>query len=109
MAFLLQGPFLALVVAFMGFQSYRGFKLGMAMRRLENAPRNPAARCPACGQNPPSGNFWRCPCGAAFDTFAAGALCPSCNRVFEVTACPSCGQAAPLAMWFRPVAYPAPE
>jgi hypothetical protein len=55
----------------MAFQSYRAIKIGKMMRKIDNMPRHLQARCPNCSENPPIAAIWRCPCGNAFDTFAA--------------------------------------
>jgi Zn-dependent protease len=90
---------LGLVVFFLVTQSLRGIKIGRTLYRLESAPRYPQVRCPNCGKNPPAGPFWNCPCGCQLDTFATGGQCPKCQRLFDTTTCPECGQASLLTYW----------
>ena len=95
-------PWLGLMVLFMGMQSYMGLRQGWALLKIEKTPRREEAICPNCGQHPPRGALWRCPCGMQFDTFQNAGSCPACTRAFETTSCPFCLRAAPLGQWYPP-------
>lgn len=99
-AFMSGNPWLGVLVAFMGMRCFTAFKQGRLLYAMETAPRHAQAVCPGCGEPPPTGAYWGCPCGARFDTFAAAGLCPNCGRGFAGTACPRCQQAFPLAAWY---------
>jgi Zn-dependent protease len=89
-----------LVLAGMGAtRAWSGLMQARAMMKLYRAPRYVEASCPGCRAHPPSGEFWRCPCGHAFDTFAARGECPKCSTVFDRAACPECRKVSPFAEW----------
>jgi Zn-dependent protease len=100
LALFMASPWLGLLVLFMGFQSYRGLQVGLAMYRMEKGPRHAEAVCPMCRQHPPQGALWNCACGARFDTFDARGACPACGRAFTSTMCPFCQQMTPLNLWY---------
>jgi Zn-dependent protease len=91
-----------LVVLFVGSRSYTGLRQGLLLLKIEKTPRRQEAVCPNCGQHPPRGTLWRCPCGMQFDTFQNAGSCPACTRAFETTSCPFCLRAAPLGQWYPP-------
>ncbi len=95
---------LVLLALFAMSRSWNGLAVARRMRGFETMPRHTDMRGPACHAAPPLGAFWTCPCGLRFDTFANQAVCPRCQRVFEQTVCPACGQAAPFAAWQLPLA-----
>ena len=97
---------LGIVAAFIGMQSFRAVRVGMAMYRLDKMPRHRAARCPHCAQSPPVGAYWGCPCGGKFDTFATGTRCPVCQRTFDVTSCAWCGKSSPMESWYGSSGFP---
>ncbi len=97
---------LTIMGAFMAMQSYAGLRGGLAMLRVESAPRRFEVRCPFCLKNPPIAPAWRCNCGAQFDTFETYGQCPRCHAQYPRTACPLCGQLAPFAMWQATMSSP---
>jgi Zn-dependent protease len=88
--------------AVVGLQAWAGFRqarLAAAVRRRADAA------CPNCGARPPVGALWVCDqCRTRFDTFAEGAVCPTCRQEFPVTTCPDCHRAAPITAWLLPAA-----
>ena len=48
-------------------------------------------RCPRCKWEPDGKPYWQCTCKHIWNTFATGARCPKCGKVWEDTACPSAG------------------
>lgn len=97
---------LGVMVLFLGFQSYAGIRIGMAMLRMEKAPRNAMVRCPLCREHPPMAAIWRCRCGVAFDTFQTAGRCPNCAAAFETTACPFCNRSSLHPLWYASQAVP---
>ncbi len=88
---------------FMLSNCVNGWKHAQALRQLDAAPRHRGYACPSCGQPPIAGPMWRCDqCGAGFDTFDSGAVCPQCAKSFASTLCPECGALHPLAEWAAP-------
>jgi Zn-dependent protease len=103
LALQIQSMWLGLIAVFAAMQCITGYKQSQALKRLEELPRRPEGVCPACKMNPPIGAFWKCSaCQTAFDTFATGATCPKCARLFPTTTCLDCGAQNPLAAWFAP-------
>jgi len=89
-----------IVLAFYGaMRSFQGFKQAQAISKILKLPRHEMIQCPACGNSPPAGALWRCACGARFDTFASGAICPNCGKEFEETSCFHCGKRFPWSQW----------
>jgi len=100
LAVLDQSVMLGIVAAFVGMNCWNGYRAATALLRIEKAPRRMEFHCPICRESPPIGNFWRCSkCGAAFDTFATAAACPSCRTEYAVTACPYCFNSRPMPEW----------
>ena len=86
--------------AFGLFFSLIGYQGARGLIRMLDAPRRMDAACPDCGTAPPIGNFWFCwVCKAAFDVFAAGGNCPSCNTPLAAILCPQCGRSRPYREW----------
>lgn len=95
------GPLWGLMMAFLIYVAYAGFRHGRMLSRLLSAPRRKEAACPACGYLPPIGNYWTCDeCSTRFDTFHCRAQCPGCGKLFRVTMCPECYQRHPIGEWF---------
>jgi hypothetical protein len=44
-------------------------------------------RCPKCTWEPDGRPYWQCTCGVNWDSFATGARCPGCGKVWEETQC----------------------
>jgi len=89
-----------ILAAFIALNCWNGFKQAQQLLRLEKAPRRTEFHCPACGESPPIGEFWRCgKCRGAFDTFLTQAFCPNCNAEYGMTACPYCFNSRPMAEW----------
>ncbi len=96
----LSDPWVGLIGGFIAWRALAGARLGMVLRRFQNAPKREGLACPACKAAPPVGDFWLCAaCRTRFDTFQTGATCPRCSTPFAVTACPTCGHAAPFVNW----------
>lgn len=94
-----QDIWLIVLAGFGGWQAWIGIKYAQRLLVLQRAPRRAGAVCPNCGKAPPAGPFWRCPCGAQFDTFENAGICPHCGRQFQITQCLECGRPAPYAAW----------
>jgi Zn-dependent protease len=93
---------------FAGLRAFNGLKVARLLAATVAAPRRDGFACPACGAPPPLGAFWRCACGAEFDTFATGGACPRCSRRFATTSCPACHRVSPHEAFYpRVVASPA--
>ncbi len=90
---------LIILAVYAGFRSWVGLASTRALTALLSAPRHTGWRCAHCGEAPVVGEYWKCTCGAHFDIFAHGAVCPSCNTAHAVTTCPFCGRSAPLEAW----------
>lgn len=91
-----------LIALFMGANCWRALQHARLLRRVETAPVRHEFLCPGCQVPPPEGPFWVCyHCRTAFDTFAAGAVCPNCQHSFPATHCPRCGTLRPIAEWHR--------
>ena len=103
LALLMREPWLVLMAAFAAMQSWAGFQRSKSMGAALTLRSD--VRCPACNVSPPAGPYWTCPCGKSFDVFESKGICPNCGGVFGVIPCPTCRQAAPPQMWFRP-AFP---
>ena len=79
---------------------WRGFKNAKAIAAWQKIPRHNDFACPSCRTAPPQAAIWRCAhCQQPYDTFAHLATCPNCGEHAEVTACPECRNATPLAQW----------
>ena len=100
LAVLLHSVWIGVLAVFILLNCWRGLKNALVLGRVERAPRHAGWACPACGQAPRVGFFWRCHrCQTAFDTFASGAQCPRCSATFALTRCLDCGQPNPLSAW----------
>jgi len=58
-------------------------------------------KCPECNWVPTVEKDWEChKCGAIFNTFKTGAICPSCGVIYKKTQCPECDGCFPYEEWF---------
>jgi Zn-dependent protease len=92
---------LVLVAFFVGTRAWAGLTQARLLSEWLAGPRHAGFACPSCGSAPLQGEFWKCECGATFDTFAQQAVCPQCSARFEQTSCPECHHRHPLAQWVR--------
>ena len=91
---------LGILSVFVAVTCWQGFQHARALARLARLPRRPGFSCPSCRSAPPLGALWVCgSCGTPFDTFEAGARCPSCGATFGETRCADCGRSSPLGEW----------
>lgn len=89
-----------LICGYMLLNCWSGLQRARAMLREEKRPRRDGFACPSCGEKPPLGPNWKCAkCSQTFDTFAAGAVCPSCGAQYPNTMCGSCRQFHPMSAW----------
>lgn len=96
----LQSIWIGLMAFFLLSHSWQSFKAARELRKIEQLPRHPEFRCPACHAAPPRGNYWVCPaCRAAFDPFGTAGVCPHCRTELALTTCPDCGQAHGQTAW----------
>ncbi len=60
-------------------------------------------KCPRCAWRPERKKaLWKCDaCQTRFDTFETRAVCPSCSKKFEETACVGCHQMSPHEDWWE--------
>lgn len=109
-AVLLQDIWIGVLAVFVAIRSWAGFQQAKLLAQLDRLPRHADAACPSCKAHPFAGNLWEChQCGAGFDMFAHGAICPSCSERFPETPCPECGQAFPIQQWLADRNDSAPE
>lgn len=95
---------LPLIALFVLGRSILGFRQALVLQRLQHGPRHRDFACPACGQSPPAGEFWRCDnCRTRFDTFEHHAECPECGKRFPRTMCSACGKLNPIDDWMLAV------
>ena len=108
LALLAKQPMFWVMTAFIILNCWGGLMQARLMVRIARLPRRHGFACPACGEHPPLGEFWRChKCLKTFDTFATHAICPHCGTPFPTTRCISCGNLTPIAEWLAaPVAPP---
>jgi len=77
----------------------------------ETAPDFAHIRCPSCGWRPTALSRWSCAncarpeqflagCGASFNTFGTGGLCPGCQHRWRWTQCLSCQRWALHETWY---------
>jgi len=101
------GIFLVLLVLMPLFvlgRSVLGFRQALALQRLQHGPRHRDFACPACGESPPAGEFWRCDnCQTRFDTFEHHSECPECGKHFPRTTCITCHKSNPIDTWMLAV------
>ncbi len=89
-----------ILALFILMNCWQGLLQALALARRDKLPRHPGFACPACGAAPLIGPRWRCgQCGTAFDTFATGAVCPTCATRFTTTQCMDCGEQNPPDWW----------
>jgi Zn-dependent protease/ATP-dependent Clp protease adapter protein ClpS len=101
--------FFLLIALFVLYRSVIGFLQARTLQGILHGPRHKDFACPACGQSPPAGTFWRCDqCGTAFDTFEHHAECPQCGKRFPRTVCSACRRSNPFDDWMLAV-LPVPE
>lgn len=100
LAFKSKDAWLGAVAVFMLMNCWGGFKHARALLQLSKLPRRDGYSCPACKAAPPVGAYWKCGnCEQSFDTFATGAVCPSCRTQYPSTQCLDCGRQAALGEW----------
>jgi Zn-dependent protease len=103
-----QSLWLGVLAAFMLLNCWGGLQHARALAKIAKLPRREGFACPSCKTAPPLGNFWKCgQCAQAFDTFATGAMCPSCGARFNVTRCLDCGRVHPMSEWTTAPLVPA--
>jgi Zn-dependent protease len=91
---------LGAVAVFMLMNCWGGLKHAQDLLRLAKVPRRQGYVCPTCKASPPLGAYWKCAhCGAPFDTFVTGGVCPMCSTQFPTTQCLDCGRQHPLSQW----------
>lgn len=94
---------IGILSVFIASNCWRGWKQAQAMLKLAKLPRHVQFACPQCRAAPPRAPIWVCGgCRAAFDTFAAGGICPQCQQSSPLTGCVDCGSASPFADWGGP-------
>lgn len=61
--------------------------------------------CPKCKWEPDGKEYWQCTCETSFDTFATGARCRGCGKVWEKTQCilhaGGCAAWSPHLDWYE--------
>lgn len=88
------------MAVFMLMSCWGGLGHARMLLRMAKLPRRPGFACPSCGAAPPIGLFWVCKqCSNAFDTFATGAVCPTCSTRWDATPCMDCHRSAPIERW----------
>jgi Zn-dependent protease len=107
LAIIMSDLWLILIAVYAASQSLRGLKTARLLATAEQSSRLSEPRCPACGQSPPSGDYWRCTCGSTFDSFARGGQCPSCGVLHSMTSCTACGHLSSMSAWYTFSARPA--
>lgn len=63
-------------------------------------PNSLKIECPKCEWQPDGKAHWRCSCGHAWNTFETRAKCPACDKQWEATRCPECGNSTPHEQWY---------
>ena len=88
------------IAIFMLMNCWGGLQHARALLKMSKLPRRVGFTCPTCQSSPPLGDYWKCSqCGQPFDTFATGAVCPSCKTQFAETKCLDCGRLHPMSEW----------
>lgn len=109
LALLAQELWLGILCVFILLNCWGGLVHARALGRAAAAPRREGFLCPACGNAPPAGAFWRCgQCRKAFDSFATEAACPHCGADYGAAKCLDCGGLYPISQWATPPAMPPP-
>jgi Zn-dependent protease len=99
-AFWAHSIWLGILCAFFLLNCWSGLRGALALSRSKHSPRHDGFVCPSCSLSPSIGTYWTCPqCKKRFDTFATGAVCPSCRTNFASTACLECGRSNPIGQW----------
>jgi len=94
---------LAAIAVFMLMNCWAGLQHAQALLRMSKLPRRLGYACPNCQTSPPIGAYWKCShCGAPFDTFVTGGVCPMCSTRFPTTQCLDCGRQYPPNEWIAP-------
>ncbi len=61
-------------------------------------------RCPKCKWEPDGQPYWQCTCNTNWNTFATGARCPKCRKVWEDSQCVKhaggCNKWSPHLDWY---------
>ncbi len=95
------------LAVFMLLNCWGGLQHARALLRLSKLPRRDGFSCPTCKTAPPAGDYWKCGhCGQQFDTFATGAVCPSCGSRFNATRCLDCGAQHSMNEWIPHLVAP---
>lgn len=65
--------------------------------------REPEIYCPECRWRPQAESRWYCmpSCGACWNTFWTGGVCPSCHYRWRKTQCLSCGEISLHKDWYH--------
>jgi len=91
---------IVIICLFIVLNCWRGLMQARVLSKMAKLPRRAGFACPACGQPPILGPFWRCDgCRKAFDPFETAAVCPHCGKQFPTTGCPECGRKNPIQQW----------
>jgi hypothetical protein len=69
-------------------------------------PGGPRIRCPHCGWEPRREDKWICACLHEWNTFETGGVCPTCQRQWVDTQCPSCDAWSKHLEWYVDEADP---
>jgi len=83
-------------------------KKSLAAENIEEFSR---VRCPSCKWQPKASSRWYCGdceypeyfyngCGAAWNTFATGGVCPGCHHQWRWTVCLSCYRWSRHEQWY---------
>lgn len=104
-----QELWLGILCVFILLNCWGGLVHARALARTAAAPRREGFLCPACGNAPPAGAFWRCGhCRKAFDSFVTGGACPHCGAAYGAAKCLDCGGLHPIDQWAAPPVMPPP-
>jgi Zn-dependent protease len=100
LAIYVRDAWLGLVAVYLLMNCWGGLKHAQALLKMSKLPRRNGFSCPSCNTAPPVGDYWKCSnCGQGFDTFATGAVCPTCRTQFPTTRCLDCGHLHPMNVW----------
>ncbi len=100
-AIVLQDVWLTLIAVYAASRSLAGLRAARLTAELLSGPKQPLARCPGCGEPPPSGDRWRCPEGHTFDLFAHRGTCPQCGLCVSHSPCLICGESYPVGRYLQ--------